>query len=151
MANDRISQIEARFQARSDARDDQISHLSTLISRVTESASANSAELSRCRDALEGLRDRQPGPIQLWGPVLLTVSMVAGALVFVMNEGKKPIEAEIAQQKQFNADVKGVNSIIAERQWQMNSELQYQKGILEATREQLNDVDKLGSRRWTRK
>jgi hypothetical protein len=150
LANDRIGIIEERIETHSHERDKEFADLATVVARNSEVLNSCTVELGRIREELNRVREAQPGPLQLWGPVLLTVSVVAGAFTFVMAQAIKPLEHDIESINSTIERQRDVDVTISNRQRENEAFIQYNRGRLDALREQVSSIDQLGTRELTR-
>lgn len=138
MRNDRIDQLEAEGRARSEQRDAQINDLNSAQAVTDAELSALKTENSSLKAAITKLEDeRKSGVLRYWAQI------VGGAAlgVFVLNQAISPLSNRVDT-------LLDDNRLTQERQWQINTQSAYDRGMQSCMNERLRDVDKIGSRKW---
>ena len=93
MTNDRLANLEAKLEARSLQRDNDIAGLREDIATLAESlrsAGASNGELARRVGILESIP--RASVLSYWGPALATASVLGAALGWALNERVTPIK-----------------------------------------------------------
>jgi hypothetical protein len=110
MASDRLSQIEARFEAKSESRDAEIKELRDAVVRVTEAERSN-VELIATLGARIGTIEAKPEPeqpslIAIWAPILATAIAMGSLFNYILGAKVDPEHERVntMQQKQQQID-----------------------------------------------
>jgi hypothetical protein len=139
MANDRISQIEARWQAKSDSRDTEISELREALAVAVSESNAlarQHADLTAAVSALQGVKP--PGVLALWGPALSIAIALASLAVFVLDERVTPIKDMATAAVKDNREVSAILGQVKQEQAAIKKELEWHK-------EWINSVQQAGT------
>ena len=103
MPNDRLSQIEAKFELKSDARDAELKLLRDQLVRVTEAERGNIAVVGELGARLRTIEDRPeprpPGILELWGPTLATAVAMGSLFGYILSARVDPFAAELTELK----------------------------------------------------
>lgn len=96
MTNDRCSQIEAKFEARSANRDAEFAVHRDLLTRVAEGHRNLETGVEALRDKITAIENRpQPSVFKYWAPSVATAVAIATAGIFILNQALMPISERI--------------------------------------------------------
>lgn len=112
MANDRLAALEAKLEARSLQRDNDIAGLREDLASVAESLRAAAAvhgELARRISILESVP--RPSILSYWGPAIATAATLGAAMGWALDERVTPIK-ELAVDAQ--ADTRALSGLYGE-------------------------------------
>jgi septal ring factor EnvC (AmiA/AmiB activator) len=103
MANgsDRLAQIEARFEAKSEARDQQIAELVSAHATSAESIRQAEDRAGTLETRIAALEQRPepkpPSVIEVWGPAVATALALGSLGAWVVDKSMSPVEKDIAR------------------------------------------------------
>ena len=178
--NDRLSALEARLEAKSESRDDELGEIRDAVIRLTETERSNAGVLGTLGIRLGNIENRPtPGVAALWGPALSTAIAVGSLGGFVIGQIAGPINEKInvireelkllerdmdkaltvqASNTQHLVDIDRRVDVHLQNIQELNKaelESSHERGVAEGKEEalqsQLNAVDNMGSRRWNHK
>lgn len=137
-----IAALEKRFEDRSTRRDDESAETKALIADLAARLGNLESSVGATQAIVEGIRNiKPPGVLALWGPTLGTAVALASLFVFVLNQAIGPHEGDIVELK---ADVR----VIQDRQYSALPRLAKVEGRLEYVERHIEDVDKIGPRKF---
>jgi hypothetical protein len=138
MANDRIAALEAKFEARSEARDAQLADLNESFATILEKLRAIETGISAVSTRVEYLERRPtPGLLQYWVPVLSTAIALGALGTAFLGTVDQKVDRNVILLEHLED--------LSEKQAQDQS---YIKGRQDEIAKHLEDVDVYGSRRW---
>lgn len=145
---------EVRDQQLAERRDEFLAQVSDINSVLTELATKVAAA--------EKASERAPSWLAILGTAATLAAILAGLAKFTLEMTVTPIEkaqarhdkvheALTAQLSHYQADVTGMVKVVQERQDDVRTRLARIEGKLPEMDARLDDVDKLGSRKWINK
>jgi hypothetical protein len=153
MTNDRISQIEAKFDKRAEIRDAEMGELREALATLAARQGAIESQHEAHAGAIEAIRSiKPPGIIALAGPALAAAVVVGSLGVFVLNQALLPFRAEIdnitTTLTATRTELVGVSRIMGERQDDVRQRLSRLEGAAPLEQYWIKDIDQNGSRKW---
>jgi hypothetical protein len=151
MTNDRIANLEAKLEARSLQRDNDLAGLREDYATLAESlrsAQSGNGELARRLGILESIP--RASVISYWGPALATASVLGAALGWALNERVTPIKEMAISAAEDSRELSAIYGALAREQaasqviQQRNTE--WLRGLENRTGENTKRLERLDER-----
>lgn len=150
---EKIEALERRIEDRTARRDAEAAEVREAIADAIARLGNLEGNCAETRSAVSALQSvKPPGFLVLAGPAIAVAAAVGGLGSWALTKTVEPIEKSLVKLERdlrhFQDDQTGAVKYVMEKQDDVRTRLAKMEGRAEEQTKRLDDIDKIGSRKW---